>query len=132
MLCWTILLGERSGVSHESVVVFQIHSEGHWTQTIRPVSQARMLVEAWLAGCVDMHAEVVPGQEWEQTMHCTAKANRSAWRVGRMKLSNASLQTATTGDVYNMPRIQNTADSLKHCCNCVFVCVSVLCVCVCI
>ena len=45
-----------------------------------------------------------------------------------MKLSNASLPTATTGGVRNMPRIQNTADSLKHCFN-VYLCVYLCCVC---
>ena len=60
-LCYaTILLGVRSGVSHESVVVFPMHGSGHWPHTGWLVYQARMLVQAWLAGCVVMRAEVVP------------------------------------------------------------------------
>ena len=42
-----------------------------------------------------------------------------------MKLSNASLLTSTTGDVYNMPQRWNSVDSPKHCFNlsvCVYVC----------
>ena len=37
-----------------------MHGSGHWRQTGWLVYQARMLVQAWLAGCVVMHAEVAP------------------------------------------------------------------------
>ena len=45
------------------------------------------------------------------------------WRVGRVKLSNASLPTATTGDVYKLPRIQNTALTALMCVHLRGVCV---------
>ena len=51
MLCWTILLGERSGVTHESVIVFP---------------------NAWFR---DIRHKTMLCMRKKQTMHCTAKAN---------------------------------------------------------
>ena len=42
------------------------------------------------------------------------------WRAGRVKLSNVSLPPATTGDVYNMSRCQNT---VEYCFKCMCICV---------